>query len=651
MAKGFRRIRALLWTHVICLVALLSFLVYQLSWGLFVAPRIEQYVSNYYESTLRRNFMEALTSAPVFKIVPSEETFLTATAAYVPLAAGSIPLELMAPGRILLQKDDGSYEAYEVKSELPWVAVKGTRIQGYSSHEAIMSWLSEQRRVVAAFPLDQMQVISSERQPSTPSWTTTTLLALLGLWALSLYHWLEGLERFGLTGVGIIDQRLASRDNEIRSLRERLTVSEEIRDTLNRVMSAELAQPTYNKSIAIYEPEGTYYLRVDYTGLEPPERLSSETMKYANTVDYGTCLIYYEPDDDENLSLASAEAVKWGITRYLAIASRKETETRKRLLEVLMHQMELKDINSINHSLNVAKIARLIAQAMGLSERTTELIYEAALLHDIGKVLVPAEVLNKASELDPLDWSFMKEHPIWSAYIVEQVPELREIGFIVLHHHTYYNGGGYPGGLEGSAIPLETRVLTVADSIEAMYSDRLYRPRLYKGEVARELMRYSGTHYDPEVVKYALWVLQSLEEDTLPIDERTGLLRWKEFLNQDALISRPYYLIYVNLISYQTPYTSFLEDAGTSRATIMTIHQALKTWLLSEGKGLDDGYVAIVKPPKGKTIDQALDSLRTHLSLGFGGEYRIVVDAVQVDNHKDIKRAAQELFAGRFNYL
>jgi HD-GYP domain-containing protein (c-di-GMP phosphodiesterase class II) len=153
---------------------------------------------------------------------------------------------------------------------------------------------------------------------------------------------------------------------------------------------------------------------------------------------------------------------------------------------------------------HVAETARILAKGMGLSPVETELIHIAGHLHDIGKIGIPDAVLKKQGALDTSDWQWMRQHPEIGAEIVRPVPSFNTPGGvadIILGHHEFHNGSGYPHGLAGEAISLGARIVAVADTLSALVRDRPYR-RGCSFEAARaEISRCSGTQFDPAVVE------------------------------------------------------------------------------------------------------------------------------------------------------
>lgn len=149
----------------------------------------------------------------------------------------------------------------------------------------------------------------------------------------------------------------------------------------------------------------------------------------------------------------------------------------------------------------IAALATGIGLEMGLPAEEIERIRIASLLHDLGKIAIPDEILDKPTTLSDAEWQAIGEHPRIGQVILEQASSLREAIPVVLHHHERYNGGGYPHGLRGSEIPLGARIVAVADAYHAMVHDRPYSSALGHDEALDELRRHAGTQFDPEVVE------------------------------------------------------------------------------------------------------------------------------------------------------
>jgi HD-GYP domain-containing protein (c-di-GMP phosphodiesterase class II) len=151
-----------------------------------------------------------------------------------------------------------------------------------------------------------------------------------------------------------------------------------------------------------------------------------------------------------------------------------------------------------------AETARVTALAMGCSFEQAEMLHIAGHLHDIGKIGIPDNILRKASPLDDEEWEIMRSHPLIGANIIRPVALLAESGGVVdvvLHHHERWDGKGYPHGLAGRDIPLGARIIAVADTLSAMLQTRPYREGRSFGAAVAEIVRCSGSQFDPAVVE------------------------------------------------------------------------------------------------------------------------------------------------------
>jgi putative nucleotidyltransferase with HDIG domain len=175
-------------------------------------------------------------------------------------------------------------------------------------------------------------------------------------------------------------------------------------------------------------------------------------------------------------------------------------QTNRELLELMVKSIEARDPYTSGHSRRVQHYSTVIARAIGLNERETERIGQAALLHDIGKIYDKyAPILRKADKLSADEWTTMQEHPIDGASLVATMSGLKDIVPAVRHHHENWDGTGYPDGLAGENIPLAARVITLADTIDAMMSERPYRRALTETHVRAELIRCRGMQFDPSM--------------------------------------------------------------------------------------------------------------------------------------------------------
>lgn len=178
-------------------------------------------------------------------------------------------------------------------------------------------------------------------------------------------------------------------------------------------------------------------------------------------------------------------------------------------LGMIAQAIDAKDPYTATHSRSVASIAVRIARAMGLDEGEVRRIRIGSLLHDIGKVGVPGNIIRKPLALEKHEDATMRQHPVISAEIMRPVQFLKEASEIVQHHHEHFDGSGYPSGLRGEEIPLGSRVILVADAFDAMTSDRPYRKGRSREEAIRVLQEHAGKQFDDAVVRALRSVVSS----------------------------------------------------------------------------------------------------------------------------------------------
>lgn len=171
------------------------------------------------------------------------------------------------------------------------------------------------------------------------------------------------------------------------------------------------------------------------------------------------------------------------------------------LLHSLTSAVDAKDTYTCGHSQRVALLSRHLARAAGLSDEDVEQVYVSALLHDVGKIGVPEGVLQKAGKLTDDEFSQMKRHPLIGSRILQDVRQLRHVLPGVLHHHERFDGRGYPDGLADERIPLMGRIICLADSFDAMTSDRTYRRGMPIDVALAEIKKCAGTHFDPKLAE------------------------------------------------------------------------------------------------------------------------------------------------------
>jgi putative nucleotidyltransferase with HDIG domain len=195
-------------------------------------------------------------------------------------------------------------------------------------------------------------------------------------------------------------------------------------------------------------------------------------------------------------------------------------QARQALLDfvrALVRTVEAKDAYTRRHSEQVAHYAVNLARVLVLPETTVESIRVASLLHDIGKIGVPDRVLTKSGRLTDEEFEHIRRHPALGAEILANIPLFRREAQLVRHHHERWDGRGYPDGLAGQESPLASRIIQVADCIDAMLMERTYKKGYPVADMLGELIRCSGTQFDPQVAAAALqWCRSNPDKLILP---------------------------------------------------------------------------------------------------------------------------------------
>jgi len=186
-----------------------------------------------------------------------------------------------------------------------------------------------------------------------------------------------------------------------------------------------------------------------------------------------------------------------------------QQDTLVKTIDCLARAMEKRDPYTSGHQYRVAQLAVAIAECMGLGDERIEGIRLGALIHDVGKIYVPAEILNRPGPLTDAEFTLIKSHSEVGFEIVEGVEFPWPVANMIRQHHERFDGSGYPDGLQGEAISLEARVLAVADVVEAMTSHRPYRPSLGMDIALEEIVSHRGTRYDPRVADACLRVVRT----------------------------------------------------------------------------------------------------------------------------------------------
>ncbi|HOS51718.1 MAG TPA: HD-GYP domain-containing protein, partial [Fervidobacterium sp.] len=214
-----------------------------------------------------------------------------------------------------------------------------------------------------------------------------------------------------------------------------------------------------------------------------------------------------EPFVDEEIDMI--KSLSGFFTSFIATHNYVSNQGRfeKDMILTMIRILEYHDTYTKGHSKNVATIASLIAEKLGLNDELIRKTYWAALVHDVGKIVVPSSILNKESKLTIEEFEVIKKHPVYGHDFLSTSPELRDLARYVFHHHERWDGKGYPAGISGEEIPLISRIIMVADSWDAMRSDRPYRKGLSKEKATEEILKHSGAQFDPNIAKVFIKML------------------------------------------------------------------------------------------------------------------------------------------------
>jgi PAS domain S-box/diguanylate cyclase (GGDEF) domain len=193
---------------------------------------------------------------------------------------------------------------------------------------------------------------------------------------------------------------------------------------------------------------------------------------------------------------------------------------RNSIINTLLATLYEKSMETEEHAQRLIRYCQEIGKKLGFSDEVLNELSLLAVLHDIGKVGIHQSVLQKPGPLSPEEWKEMERHPEIGYRIAQNTPELVNVSEYILSHHERWDGTGYPRGLKGEEIPLNCRILAVADAYDAMTNDRVYRKALSRGEAMEELARNAGTQFDPGVVKIFIGILSQEQE---PSDGKSGM--------------------------------------------------------------------------------------------------------------------------------
>lgn len=226
-------------------------------------------------------------------------------------------------------------------------------------------------------------------------------------------------------------------------------------------------------------------------------------------------------------------------------SAEKVEDMNRKIIRALVKTIDAKDRYTNGHSLRVAEYSKEIAKRMNKTEKEQENIYYAGLLHDVGKIRIPAEVINKAGKLTDEEYEKIKIHPVTSYHILKDVFDDTQVRNGAKFHHERYDGKGYPNGLKGENIPEIARIIGVADAYDAMASNRSYRKYLPQDVIREEIEKGKGTQFDPEIADIMLKMMEedkeykmkeskSLQKNILVVDDEPMNIKMVDIILKDS---------------------------------------------------------------------------------------------------------------------
>lgn len=183
------------------------------------------------------------------------------------------------------------------------------------------------------------------------------------------------------------------------------------------------------------------------------------------------------------------------------VHAKRERERYQEIIDAMVSAIELKDKYTEGHGKRVTDLARGLASFMELQDTQVEIIGAAAILHDIGKIGISSDLLNKPGKLTREEYEIIKEHPLFTKKILENIKEFSEVVKIAYMHHEYHNGKGYPQGIKGDDIPIGSAIISVVDAFDAMTTDRSYRKAMSEDQSLSIIQEECGQQFNPQVVE------------------------------------------------------------------------------------------------------------------------------------------------------
>ena len=298
-----------------------------------------------------------------------------------------------------------------------------------------------------------------------------------------------------------------------------------------------------------YFPKNSYFIRCEEAALgvftikRSEEEINDICLKIKNEFSFSFQYAFGEIKSDDNL-LEKLQLIEKSLNTKKILDNKSK---RSNNLKALLSTLQEVDKDTLDHVERTKLLADKLGKRLGLNSIERTRLSLLSMLHDIGKITVPLEILNKPTSLNEDEWAVLKSHTTKGKNIALSSPVLKDIADEILHHHERWDGRGYPDGLSKETIPLLSRIVAVVDSFDAMISDRPYRKRMSVKEAIDELKRNSGTQFDPRVVSEFIPLIdvQSDEEVEKVMSNREPYLgnnenikSYSKFVNSNNLFSK-----------------------------------------------------------------------------------------------------------------
>ena len=308
------------------------------------------------------------------------------------------------------------------------------------------------------------------------------------------------------------------------------SAQQRIRDRISHGFSyRNLAEIDYQTLMSIFDQEGKDYVFIQDAVLDQripnldrigKRRVSSIHALFFDIIrDYRGILAVYFTDIRElspvERDIISALGEQGAVALQKSfIYDEKMLDTLRQMVEGFTLALEAKDEQTHGHSVRVARFAQRIAEYMNLSDSQKETVYHGGLLHDIGKIGMNDDILDRLGILNRKEMDIIKQHPLIGARIVQPLVFLSDVEPLILHHHERWDGSGYPDGLAGDKIPLGARIRTVCDAFETMLAGRNHFATMKLEDAIVNLQLGAGSHFDPQIVLILFEILEKEPEIT-----------------------------------------------------------------------------------------------------------------------------------------